>query len=115
MASACIKYGGWDHNYKTLTPIQLAELLAKPHNPGLSWVMDRLAAAAEASRLDAERHIEQIFAGKKDVQSFRLILRDAGAEKWLSDRHFTALKKLGCAELDAVTYASIASFFDPAD
>jgi hypothetical protein len=47
------------------------------------------------------------------VRAFRLILRDAGADKCLNDRHFAALKKLGCAELDAVTYASIASFFAP--
>jgi len=33
----------------------------------------------------------------------------------LHDRHFNALKKLGCAELDAVTYPGIANFFDPAE
>ena len=77
--------------------------------------MDSLAAAAEAGRLDADQYIEQMFASKEDVRSFRQILRDAGAEKWLNDRHFAALKKLGCAELDAVTYAGIASFFDPAE
>jgi hypothetical protein len=40
MASACIEYGGWDHKNQTLTPIKLTDLLARPHNPGLSWVMD---------------------------------------------------------------------------
>jgi hypothetical protein len=57
--------GGWDHKNQTLTPIKLAELLAGPHNPGLSWVMDSLAAAAEAGRLDADKYVEQIFAGRK--------------------------------------------------
>jgi hypothetical protein len=85
-----------------------------PGNPGLAWAMDSLAAAAEAGILDGGHYIAQLFANKEDVRSFRLILRDAGAEKWLNDRQFTARKKLGCAELDAVTYAGIASFFDPA-
>jgi hypothetical protein len=115
MASACIRFGGWNYRDKTLTPIQLSALLTMQGNPGLTWAMDSLAAAAEAGRLDADRYIEQLFASKEDVRSIRLVLRDAGGEKWLNDRHFTALKKLGCAELDAVTYASTASFFDPAE
>jgi hypothetical protein len=115
MAAACVEFGGWNHRDKTLTPIQLSALLTMPANPALFWAMDSLAAAAEAGRLDADRYIEQLFASKEDVRSFRLILRDAGADNWLNDRHFTALKKLGCSELDAVTYASVASFFDPAD
>ena len=115
MASACIEFGGWHHRDKTLTPIQLSALLTMPANPGLVLAMDSLAAAAEAGILDGHTFIEQLFASKEDVRAFRLILRDAGAEKWLNERHFTALKKLGCAELDAVTYASVASFFDPAE
>ncbi|MGB8423722.1 hypothetical protein [Paraburkholderia sp.] len=38
MASVCIEYGGWADKKKALTPIKLLELLARPHNPGLSWV-----------------------------------------------------------------------------
>jgi hypothetical protein len=53
MASGCIEYGGWDDTKKTLTPIKLAELLGRPHNLGLLWVMDSLAFAVEAGRLDA--------------------------------------------------------------
>jgi hypothetical protein len=75
--------------------------------------MDSPAIATEAGILDGDRYIKQLFASKEDVLAFRLILRDAIAYKWLTDRHFTALKKLGSAELDAVTYASIASFFGP--
>jgi hypothetical protein len=60
------------------------------------------------------RHTRIIDTSEEDVRSFRVILRDAGSDRWLNDRHFNALKKLGRAELDAVTYASIASFFDPA-
>lgn len=86
-----------------------------PGNPGLTWAMDSLAAAAEAGILDGDTYIEQLFASKEDVRAFRLILRHAGGDKWLNDRHFTALKKLGCAELDAVTYASTATFFDPVE
>ena len=115
MASACIEYGGWDHKNKTLTPIKLAELLARPHNPGLPWVMDSLAAAAEAGRLDADQYIEQLFASKEDVRAFRLILRDAGQERWLHDRHHHALRKLGNAEFDLMTYVGIASIFDPTE
>ncbi|WOD17023.1 hypothetical protein [Paraburkholderia kirstenboschensis] len=44
------------------------------HNPALHWVLDSLAAAAEAGRLDAERYIEQIFAGRWDVRAFRHVL-----------------------------------------
>jgi hypothetical protein len=72
--------------------------------------MDSPAIAAEAGILDGDRYIEQLFASKEDVLAFRLILRDASADKWLTDRHSTALKKLGCAELDAGN-VSIASFF----
>lgn len=115
MASACIEYGGWNHRDKALTPIRLSALLTMPANPALFWAMDSLAAAAEAGRLDADRYIEQLFASNEDVRAFRIILRDAGSDRWLNDRHFNALKKLGCAELDAVTYPGIASFFDPAE
>lgn len=103
------------HREKTLTPIHLSALLIMPDNPGLFWAMDSLAAAAEAGILDGDRYIAQLLASKEDVRAFRLIPRDAGTDKWLNARHFTALKKLGCAELYAVTYATIASFFDPAE
>ncbi|MFM0668128.1 hypothetical protein [Paraburkholderia sediminicola] len=83
MASACIEYGGWDHKNQTLTPIKLAELLARPHNPGPSWLMDSLAAAAEAGRLNADKYIEQTFTGKEDVRAFRHVLREAGGDRWL--------------------------------
>jgi hypothetical protein len=115
MASACIEYGGWDHKNRTLTPIKLAELLARPHNPGLSWVMDSLAAAAEAGRLDADKYIEQIFAGKEDVRAFRHVLREAGGDRWLTDRHHNALRKLGNAECDVTAYVGITALFDPAE
>ena len=114
-ASGCIEFGGWNHRDKALTPIQLTALLTMPLNPALFWAMDSLAAAAEAGRLDADRYIEQLFASKDDVRSFRLILRDAGQDIWLNDRHFNALKKLGCAEMDVTTYPGIANFFDPAE
>jgi hypothetical protein len=64
MASACIEYGGWDRTHKTLTPIKVAELLERPHNPALSWVLDSLAATAEAGRLDAALYVQQLFATK---------------------------------------------------
>lgn len=47
-ASALIEFGGWNYHDKSLTPIQVKALLAMPHNPALYWVMDSLAAAAEA-------------------------------------------------------------------
>lgn len=115
VAGACIEFGGWHHRDKTLTPIRLAAMLTMPGNPGLAWAMDSLAAATEAGILDGDQYIEQLFASKEDVRAFRLILRDAGSDRWMHDRNFYALKKLGCAELDAATYAGIASFFDPAE
>jgi hypothetical protein len=115
MASGCIEFGGWHHRDNTLTPIQLTALLTMPGNPGLSWAMDSLAAAAEAGILDGDRYVEQLFASKEDVRAFRLILRDAGTDKWLTDQHFTALKKLGNAELDLTTYVGIAGVFDQAE
>lgn len=113
-ASACLEFGGWNHSEKTLTPIRVTDLLAMPHNPALMWVMDSLAAAAEAGRLDADRYVDQIFASRSDARAFRLVLRDAGADCWLNDRHHNALRKLGCAAMDANAYPAIASFFDPA-
>ncbi|WOD16995.1 hypothetical protein [Paraburkholderia kirstenboschensis] len=115
MASGCLEFGGWDHKNKSLTPIKLAELLARPHTPGLSWVMDSMAAAAEAGRLDAERYVGQLFASRGDVRAFRHVLREAGGDRWLSDRHHYALRKLGNAELDVTTYVGIAGIFDPAE
>jgi hypothetical protein len=112
-ASACLEFGGWNHDDKTLTPIHVEALLAMPHNPALLWVMDSLAVAAEAGRLDADRYIEQLFASRSDVRAFRLILRDAGSDLWLNERHHNALRKLGGASMDATTYPVIASFFDP--
>lgn len=112
-ASACLEFGGWNHSEKTLTPIRVTDLLAMPHNPALMWVMDSLAAAAEAGRLDADRYVDQIFASRCDARAFRLVLRDAGADCWLNDRHHNALRKLGCAVMDANAYPAIASFFDP--
>jgi hypothetical protein len=49
------------------------------------------------------------------VRAFRLILRDAGQERWLNDRHHNALKKLDNADLDVTTYVGIAGIFDPAE
>lgn len=115
MASACIKYGGWDHTNKSLTPIKLEELPARPHNPGLSWVMDSLAAAAEAGRLDAKNYVDQLLSNREDVRAFRLVLREAGGDRWLNERHHHALRKLGNAELDVTTYVGIVGLFDLAD
>jgi hypothetical protein len=64
---------------------------------------------------DADHYIAQIFASKEDVRTFRIILRDAGQERWLNDRHHIALKKLGNADLDVTTYVGIAGIFDPAE
>jgi hypothetical protein len=92
VAAACVDFGGWIHRDKTLTPIKLSALLTMPRNPSFVWAMDSLAAAAEAGILDGARYIAQLFANKEDVRSLRQILRDARAGKWLTDRHFTALK-----------------------
>lgn len=115
LASGCIEYGGWDYKHKSLSPIRLVELLLRPHNHSLSWVMDSLAAAAEAGRLDAARYIEQLFAGKEDVHAFRGVLREASGERWLNERHHNALRKLGNVESDVVSYVCITALFDPAE
>jgi hypothetical protein len=115
IANACAEFGGWNYREKTLNPMQLSALLSMPGNPGLAWALDSLAAAAEAGRLDADTFISQLFATNEDLRLFRVILRDAGMERWVNERHFNALKKLGCAEIDAATYPGVASFFDPAE
>jgi siroheme synthase len=79
MASACIEYGGWDHKNQTLTPIKLAELLARK------------------------------------MRAFRHVLREAGGDRWLTDRHHNALRKLGNAEFDVTTYVGFTALFDPAE
>jgi hypothetical protein len=103
LASGCVEFGGWNHRDNTLTPIQVSALLAMPGNPALFWVVNSLAAAAEAGRLDTERYIESCLR-VEDVRAFRVILRDAGQDQWLNDRHRNTLRKLRCSELDAVTY-----------
>jgi hypothetical protein len=115
MASACITYDGWDHKSKSLSPIRVAELLTMPHNPELYWVLDSMTAAAEAGRLDAEQYVVQLVASKEDVRAFRRVLREAGGDRWLTDRHHNALRKLRNADLDVTTYVGIAGIFDPAE
>ncbi|MFM0629327.1 hypothetical protein [Paraburkholderia xenovorans] len=46
---------------------------------------------------------------------FRRVLREAGGDRWLTDRHHNALRKLGNAEFDVTTYVGIAGIFDPAE
>jgi hypothetical protein len=53
--------------YASVYTIKVEELLTRPHNPALFWVLDSLAAAAEAGRLDAEQYIEQLFASREDA------------------------------------------------
>ena len=85
----------------------------------LSWgpvePLHCLSAAAEIGRLDAERYITQLFARPTDLRDFRALLRDAGFERCMSDRHHSALRKLGCAECDCSTYPGVTTLFDPAD
>jgi hypothetical protein len=76
--------------------------------------MDSLAAAAEAGRLDADKYIE-IFSGKEDVRGFRHVLREAGGDRWLTDRHHNALRKLGNGEFDVTTYVGTTMLFDLAE
>jgi hypothetical protein len=111
-ASGYIEFGGWDHVRKTLTPIRISALPSMPGAATLDWVLDSLAAAAEAGRLDVERYSKQLFASTADVRDFRQILRDAGIEKWVNDRHRAALGKIGCAECDCATYPAVSGFFD---
>ncbi|WP_434660731.1 hypothetical protein P5W99_10960 [Paraburkholderia sp. A3BS-1L] len=114
-ASALIGFGGWNHADKVLAPIQVSELSRMPGADVIRWVLDSLSAAAEAGRLDSERYIVQLFAGPTDLRDFRALLRDASFERWMSDRHHAALRKLGCAECDCSTYPGVTLLFDPAD
>ena len=113
-ASACIEFGGWNAEKATLTPIKVGALLAMPGAPTLTWVMDSLAAAVEAGRVDPETCLTQLFASPADMRDIRMLLRDEGRDLWLSDRHRGALLKLGAASIDVLSYADVASFFDPA-
>jgi hypothetical protein len=114
-ASALIEFGGWDHRGKTLTPIKVIELSKMPGSPVLQWVMDSFAAGAEAGRLNSDCYVEQLFASSEDVRHFRGMLRDAGRELWVNDRHFNAVRKFGIAEIDCSTYSLISGFFDVQD
>lgn len=46
------------------------------------------------------------------MRAFRLSLRDACQERWLNDRHLNALKNLGNADPDVMTFVGIAGIFD---
>lgn len=113
-ASACIEFGSWNAEQATVTPIKVGALLAMPGAPTLTWVMDSLAAAAEAGHVAPETCLNQLFASPSDMRDMRAVLRDEGRDPWLSDRHRGALLKLGAASIDLVSYADVASFFDPA-
>ncbi|WP_322033230.1 hypothetical protein [Paraburkholderia sp. J76] len=114
-ASALIEFGGWNHVDKVLLPIQVTELSRMPGADVIRWVFDSLSAAAEAGRLDAERYITQVFPSADDLRDFRALLRDAGFERWMTDRHHAALRKLGNAECDCSTYPGATTLFDPKD
>ena len=93
-ANACLELGDWNDTEKTLTPIRVGDLLAMPHNPG------------------ARMGDGQPGSCRGDARAFRITLREAGADCWLTDRHHNALRKLGCASIDATAYPAIASVFD---
>ena len=113
-ASACIGFGGWNAEKATLTPIKVGALLAMPGAPTLVWVMDSLSAAVEAGRVDPDTCLTQLFASTSDMRDMRAVLRNEGRDLWLNDRHRGALLKLGASSIDLVSYADVASFFDPA-
>jgi len=113
-ASACIGFGGWNAEKATLTPIKVGALLAMPGAPTLVWVMDSLSAAVEAGRVDQDTCLTQLFASTSDMRDMRAVLRNEGRDLWLNDRHRGALLKLGASSIDLVSYADVASFFDPA-
>lgn len=110
--SGYMEFGGWDHVRKALTPIRVSALSEMPGAAVLEWVLDSLAAAAEAGRLDVHRYSKQLFASTTDVHDFRQILRDAGVERRVNGRHRAALRKVGCAECDCATYPAVSGFID---
>ncbi|WP_322092618.1 hypothetical protein [Paraburkholderia bannensis] len=112
-ASALIEFGGWNAAEKTLSPIRVEPLSRMAQAPVIEWVMDSMAAAAEAGRLDASAYLEQLFLYREDMRVFRVLLREAGPELWLNDRHYNAMRKLGCVEADCRTYQGIIWAFDP--
>ncbi|WP_233832828.1 hypothetical protein [Paraburkholderia sp. ZP32-5] len=113
-ASACIELGGWNAEKAALAPIRVGDLLAMPGAPTLTWVMDSLAAAVEAGRVDPETCLTRLFASPSDMRDMRAVLHDEGRSAWLSDRHRGALLKLGAAFIDVLSYVDVAAFFDPA-
>jgi len=112
-ASALIEFGGWHQEAKTLSPIHVSALTRMPSADVLNWVFDCLAAATEAGRLDVDRFIIQLFAGPGDLRDFRVLLRDVGLERWMNERHHSALRNLGFAECDCSSYMGVATLFDP--
>jgi hypothetical protein len=103
-----LEFGGWDHAKKTLTPIQVGALAAKPGAPTISWFFDSLAAAAEAGVLDNESFAQQLFASDEDRQVLVDLLQESGDIWWLNDRHFWALEALGFSEDEATSYPAFA-------
>jgi hypothetical protein len=49
------------------------------------------------------------------MRAFRHALREAGGDRWLSDRHHNALRKLGNAKIEVMTYVGITGLLDPAE
>lgn len=84
--AALLKFGGWDPTKKTLTPIRVGALAAKPGSPTITWVFDSLAAAAEAGALDDEDWLQQAFASNDDLQVFIELLQESGDIWWVNDR-----------------------------
>ncbi|ADG14519.1 hypothetical protein BC1002_0417 [Paraburkholderia atlantica] len=112
-ASALVEFGGWNAKEKTLSPIHVSALSHMPHAPILEWVMDSMAAAAEAGRLHGSNYLEQLFASREDIRVFRTQLREEGPNLWVNDRHHNAMCKLGSTQADSSTYQRITAFFDP--
>lgn len=95
---------------RALSPIRVSALSRMAHAPIIEWVMDSMAAAAEAGRLHGSNYLEQIFASREDVRAFRVRLREEGPDLWLNDRHHNAMRKLASTQADSSTYQRITAF-----
>jgi hypothetical protein len=112
LTSSLLEFGGWNAVKKQLKPIQVRRIVAA-RGESFTFAFDSLAASAEAGKLDDETYLQQLFAGKDDLDSLVNIMRYSKEDGPLKDRHLQALVHVTSYSRDELdSYATVATIWD---
>lgn len=103
-------WGGWNSKTSRFKKIGLQTGASNelPHPEAyVRHVLDSLAAAIEADKLDIEKFPNSAFESEQVLRDFIGHLRERFLEEWVNERHFYALSKIYNAE-QVRTYEALA-------